>query len=78
MAETVAQFKEERQFWAESECRILCDTPLALVLQYNDPEFDRLEICVYLHEKQHANVISHTQDFRRYLYIVLPILTYSF
>ena len=52
----IAQAKQDRDFWIKAECRILCDTPSVLVLQYNDPRFDRVELCVYLHEKQQACV----------------------
>ena len=43
----IADFKEDRQFWLDSECHILCDTPKMLILQFCDENYDRLKLCVY-------------------------------
>jgi len=56
MAETVAQFKEERQFWAESECRILCDTPTMLILQYSDADFRKLKVQIFYRRVKQGDV----------------------
>ena len=37
-------FKAERDFWAESECHILCDTDTMLVLQFNDEDYNEIKI----------------------------------
>lgn len=37
-------FKAERDFWAESECHILCDTDTMLVLQFNDEKYNEVKI----------------------------------
>jgi len=47
LREFIAQFKADREFWLDSECHILCDTPKILVLQFCDESYDRLKICVY-------------------------------
>ena len=40
----VADFKADREFWSNAECRILCDTNSVLTLQYNDFAMKRIEI----------------------------------
>ena len=41
------EYKGERSFWAESECRVLCDTDSLTVLQYNDPRFEEIKIFTF-------------------------------
>lgn len=47
LQEFIAQFKADREFWLDSECHILCDTPKMLVLQFCDENYARLKIVVY-------------------------------
>ena len=41
------QYKAERNFWMNAECRILSDTPTVLVLQFNDKEFETVKVFIY-------------------------------
>lgn len=43
----ISAHKEDREFWQNSECRILCDTDSLTVLQYNDPHFEKIKIFTY-------------------------------
>ena len=43
----IAQFKQNRGFWLDAECHILCDTPTMLVLQFCDADYRNLKIFVY-------------------------------
>lgn len=56
LREFIAQFKADRQFWLDSECHILCDTPKMLVLQFCDENYDRLKLCVYAKNPDQAAV----------------------
>lgn len=40
-------YKAERDFWINSECRILCDTETMTVLQFNDIDFNEIKLYVY-------------------------------
>ena len=40
-------YKCEREFWKNSECHILCDTPTLLVLQFNDKDFNEIKVYSY-------------------------------
>jgi hypothetical protein len=42
-----AEFKQDREFWAKSECHILCDTDTMLVLQFNDIDYNEIKIFSY-------------------------------
>jgi alpha-galactosidase len=48
LAEQIALFKQERNFWEKAECRVLQDTDTAMVLQYNDPAFAKVKLQVYV------------------------------
>ena len=52
----IAQFKNERQFWQNSECHILCDTPTMLILQFCDENYKDLKIYVYAKNPQQSQV----------------------
>lgn len=53
LADFIKQYKSEREFWKNSECHILCDTPTLTVLQFNDISLDTVKIYVYAkHPKQ--------------------------
>ena len=47
LKEKFDEFKRDREFWAKSECHILCDTDTMLVLQYNDIDFKEIKIFSY-------------------------------
>ena len=47
LKEAVREHKENREFWKTAECRILCDTDTVTVFQYNDENFDRVEIFAF-------------------------------
>ena len=47
LKEKFEQYKNERDFWAGSECHILCDTETMLVLQFNDAEFNEIKIFAF-------------------------------
>ncbi len=40
-------YKAEREFWANSECHILCDTPTLTVLQFNDKDYNEIRVYSY-------------------------------
>ena len=40
-------YKGEREFWANSECHILCNTPTLTVLQFNDKNYNEIRIYSY-------------------------------
>ncbi len=43
----IAAQKADNAFFAHADCRVLCDTETAVVLQYNDRNFERAELVVY-------------------------------
>ena len=43
----IAQYKAERAFWMNAECRILTDTPTMLVLQFSDASLSKIKIFGY-------------------------------
>ena len=47
LAELIAEYKRERDFWKRSECHILCDTKTLLVLQFNDKDYNEIKIYTY-------------------------------
>lgn len=56
MAKTVAEYKAERAFWMNSECRILTDDERALVLQFNDVDFSTVKLYAFGKCKHQKNV----------------------
>lgn len=44
LKEKFEEFKRDREFWANSECRILCDTDTMLVLQFNDKDYNEIKL----------------------------------
>ena len=48
LTEHIAQYKSEREFWKNGECRILVDTPTLLVLQFSDASLKELKIYAYV------------------------------
>lgn len=65
LTEEIAKFKAERDFWAKSECRILCDTDSLLVLQFSDSDFNEVKLYSYV-KVPHQNEVT-----------VYPVLNYS-
>lgn len=47
LKEFISEFKEEREFWKKTVCRILTDTESMLVLEYSDMEFEHVVVLVY-------------------------------
>lgn len=47
LGEFIDTYKGEREFWANSECHILCDTPTLLVLQFNDKDYNEIRVYSY-------------------------------
>jgi len=56
LAKTVAEYKNEREFWINSECHILADDERALVLQFNDAAFSTVKIYAFGRAKHQKNV----------------------
>ena len=57
LKEEISKFKLDRDFWARSECRILCDTDSLLVLQFSDAELNEIKICSYV-KVPHQNEVT--------------------
>ena len=47
LAEFIDTYKGERDFWANSECHILCNTPTLTVLQFNDKDYNEIRLYSY-------------------------------
>lgn len=47
LKEHIAAFKENRDYWRNIVCHVLCDTKTMLVLQYCDIEKNKIEIVAY-------------------------------
>ena len=47
LAKFIDTYKGEREFWANSECHILCNTPTLTVLQFNDKDYNEIRIYSY-------------------------------
>ena len=43
----VQAYKNDRAFWMDSECHVLCDTDSMLVLQFNDRAFSQIKLCAF-------------------------------
>ena len=48
LAEFVAEFKKNREFWMNASCRVLTDTKNVLTLQYSDEKLDKAVIVVFI------------------------------
>lgn len=48
MKRNIAELKENREYWNHVECRLLCDTPRLLVLEYTDKDFDRVVLTAFM------------------------------
>lgn len=47
LTEFIGKYKSEREFWANCECHILCNTPTLTVLQFNDKDYNEIKIYSY-------------------------------
>ena len=56
LAAFIESYKAERDFWATSECRILCDTPTMTVLQFNDADFRQVKVYMYTEHPNQEHV----------------------
>ncbi len=56
LADFIAKYKEERTFWMNSECHILCDTESMLVLQFNDEAYSKVKICSFSRMPQQYSI----------------------
>lgn len=56
LAAQIRKFKEEREFWNVSECRVLADNRFVTVLQYNDPEFKKIKIQIFTRQYRQNGV----------------------
>ena len=61
LSDEISKFKQEREFWSNSECHILADNDFITVLQYNDPEFKKIKIQIF------------TREFRQNAVTVYPV-----
>lgn len=52
----IAQYKAERDFWANAECHILADAPTVLALQFTDKKYNEIKIYTYA-KRAHQNGI---------------------
>lgn len=68
LAAFLKEYKAERDFWATSECRILCDTPTVTVLQFSDAALETVKIYMYtVHPNQeHVTVYPVVADGATY------------
>ena len=48
LAEFVAEFKKNREFWMKASCRVLTDTQNVLTLQYSDETLDKAVVVVFI------------------------------
>ncbi|MBR2025188.1 MAG: alpha-galactosidase [Clostridia bacterium] len=47
LGDFINTYKVEREFWANSECHILCNTSTLTVLQFNDKDYNEIKIYSY-------------------------------
>ncbi|MBQ8738838.1 MAG: alpha-galactosidase [Clostridia bacterium] len=47
LGDFISEYKADREFWRNSECRILCSTDSLTILQFNDPDFNDVRIFAY-------------------------------
>ena len=69
LATMIRQFKQDRDFWASSECRILTDTESMLVLAFSDAEFTDVRVHAYV-KVPHQNTLTVYPE-------VMPDATYT-
>lgn len=69
LATMIRQFKQDRNFWASSECRILTDTESMLVLAFSDAEFTDVRVHAYV-KVPHQNTLTVYPE-------VMPNATYA-
>ncbi len=57
LSEHFSKYKNERDFWKNSECHILCDTETLLVLQFCDREYNEIKLCSFT-KIPHQNAVT--------------------
>ena len=69
LAEFINTYKGERDFWANSECHILCSTPTLTVLQFNDKSYDEIRIYSYTEHpvQEYATVYPFIEGNNSYM-----------
>ena len=60
----VTKFKKHRDFWSKASCRILCDTPSLLVLQYSDESLENIAVVMFAKKfnQSEANVYPIVEE----------------
>ncbi|MBQ7788513.1 MAG: alpha-galactosidase [Clostridia bacterium] len=66
----IEKFKEEREFWKNSECHILTDTKSLLVLQYCDKEFEKIKLYSYTKHSNQNTIIAYPVCKKGYTYVI--------
>ena len=71
LARFIDTYKGEREFWANSECHILCNTPTLTVLQFNDKDYNEIRIYSYTEHpvQEHATVYPFIEGDGNYTLI---------
>ena len=69
LGEFIDTYKAEREFWASSECHILCDTPTLTVLQFNDKDFNDIKVYYYTEHpiQEYADIYPFIEGSGDYL-----------
>ena len=69
LGEFIDTYKAEREFWANSECHILCDTPTLTVLQFNDKDFNDIRVYYYTEHpiQEYADIYPFIEGSGDYL-----------
>lgn len=57
----IAQFKKDRAFWANAECRISVDTPSLFILEYRDRTLDKVVTQVYIRKVTQLGLFLYPQ-----------------
>lgn len=56
LKEFIALYKQQAEFWKNSECRILVDGEGVTVLQFNDDKFEDIKICAFNYKRNQKEV----------------------
>ena len=52
----IREVKDNRDYWMQTECRILCDTTFELVLEHTDKDFSHINLMVYTDMRRQAHI----------------------
>ena len=71
LGEFIDTYKGEREFWANGECHILCNTPTLTVLQFNDKDYKEIKIYSYTEHpnQEYATIYPFIESEGNYLFI---------